>query len=187
MSVAPVAADQDVLVELVVEVGEQRGADRVEGRHDADALGGHLLRLLGRRALPDAERPGGLAADRGGEGHGGVDEQLPGLSTCLRLVSVSDWLRNGTLRITISESWTASAFSAAAHEAPGTCSAWRSAASCARPASREPITIGHAGAAEPHREPEAERAGASDDADGALGQGGGVYGLRFGEMGKRAW
>ena len=71
-----VAADQDVLVEVVLEVGEQRGADRVKGRDDAHAVGGHLLRLLGGGALPDAERAGRLAADRGGERDGRVDQQL---------------------------------------------------------------------------------------------------------------
>ena len=37
---------------VVVEVGEERGADGVKCRDDPDALGDHLLGLLGGRALP---------------------------------------------------------------------------------------------------------------------------------------
>ena len=73
---ALVAADQHVLVELVLEVGQQRGADGVKGRDDAHPVGHHLLGLLGGRALPDPERAGRLAADGGGERNGGVDHQL---------------------------------------------------------------------------------------------------------------
>src|ERR1700733_11690089 len=40
-----VAADQHVLVEHVIEIGEQGGADGVKGRDDADSVGDHLLGL----------------------------------------------------------------------------------------------------------------------------------------------
>ena len=87
-----VAADEHVLVELGVGVGEGRGADRVQGGDDGDALGHHLLRLLGGRALPDAERAGRLAADRGGERDGAVDQDLSRLQ---RLAQVVEVLRLG--------------------------------------------------------------------------------------------
>ena len=82
---APVAADQHVLVELVLEIAQQRRADGVKRGDDPDALGRHLLRRLRRRSLPHAERTGGLAADRRSERHGGVDEQLPGLQDALQV------------------------------------------------------------------------------------------------------
>src|ERR1700727_740645 len=69
-------------------------------------------------------------------------KSCPGFSTSFKFVSVSEWLRNGTLRITISVERAASPFSAPEQEAPGTVSRARPAASSARPASREPITIG---------------------------------------------
>ena len=71
-----VAAQQDVLVEGVVEVGQQRRADRVQAAHDAHAVGDHLRRLLGGRALPDAEQPRRAAGDGGGERDGRVDQDL---------------------------------------------------------------------------------------------------------------
>src|SRR4051794_38182716 len=70
-----VTADQHVLVELLL-AGQGWCAHGVEGRDDRDTVGSHLLGLLGRRALPDPERPGGLARDRGREWDRAVDEQL---------------------------------------------------------------------------------------------------------------
>jgi 2-hydroxycyclohexanecarboxyl-CoA dehydrogenase len=57
-------------------------------------------------------------------------------------LSVSDWLRKGTLRMTVSTAATARAFSAPVKSPPETSERPRSAASTARPSSREPITIG---------------------------------------------
>src|SRR3954447_5864476 len=69
-----VTADQDVLVERLAArpaPGAQRGgAQGVEGGQDGDTIGRHLLSLLGRRALPDADGAGRFARDRGGEGDG---------------------------------------------------------------------------------------------------------------------
>ncbi len=65
------------------------------------------------------------------------------MSAFLRLVSVSDCERNGTLRITIPAPCTASAFCRPVNEPSGTRSRACSAASCARPASRDPIVIGN--------------------------------------------
>src|SRR4029453_17230478 len=58
--------DENVLVELLV-AGQGGSAHRVQRRDHRDAVGGHLLGLLRRRSLPDAERPGRLAGDRSGE------------------------------------------------------------------------------------------------------------------------
>ena len=71
-----VAADEHVLVHLVREVIQRRRAHGVQGGDHGDALGHHLLSLLCRRALPDAKRTRRLAADRGGQRDGAVDEQL---------------------------------------------------------------------------------------------------------------
>ena len=84
----------------------------------------------------------------------------------MRLVSVSDWERNGTLRMTISAPWTASAFSAPLKVASGTCAAARSAASRARPASREPITTGTPARPSRSGQAEAERSRPADYAHG---------------------
>ena len=54
-------ADQDVLVQDALAIGELRRADGVEGGNDGNPVGNHLLRLLRRGALPDPERPGRLA------------------------------------------------------------------------------------------------------------------------------
>ena len=80
-----VAADQHVLVEHPVEVGEDRGAHRVQRRDDVHALGDHLLRLLGGRALPDAQQPGGAAGDGRGQGHRRVDDELAGVQVLLEV------------------------------------------------------------------------------------------------------
>src|SRR5947209_10463265 len=64
------------------------------------------------------------------------------LSTVLRFVSVSDWLRNGTDKITTGPCVTAAAFSRPVHGPVGTSLPARAAASSARRAPREPITIG---------------------------------------------
>src|SRR5205823_3704845 len=71
-----VAAHEHVLVERVVEIGEQVGTDGVKCRDHADALRCQLAGLLGRRSLPHADAPGGLAPDGGGQRHGGVDQEL---------------------------------------------------------------------------------------------------------------
>ncbi len=82
---ALVAADQHVLFEGVLEVGERGGAHGVKGGDHTHPLGRHLQRLLGGRALPDPEHPGRLAADGGGKGHGRVDQQLTGLEHLLEV------------------------------------------------------------------------------------------------------
>ena len=64
----------------------------MQGRDHGDAVGDHLLRLLRRRALPDAERAGRLAADRGGERHRAVDQDL---ARPQRLAQVVEVLRLG--------------------------------------------------------------------------------------------
>ena len=83
---------------------------------------------------------------------------LPGASASLRLVSVSEWLRNGTLRTTVSALRAASAFSRPVNEPSGTTASARSdgfgGAVCVARADRHR----HAGACEAHRQPEAERA-----------------------------
>jgi 2-hydroxycyclohexanecarboxyl-CoA dehydrogenase len=66
----------------------------------------------------------------------------PGASTSLRFVSVSDWLRNGTLRMTVRAACAAPALSWPLNVPSGPIAAARSAVSCAREASREPITTG---------------------------------------------
>ena len=74
-----VTADQHVLVEFVLEVAQQRGADGMERGYDLDAVWRHLLRRLGRRSLPHAERARGLAADGRRQRNGRIDQQLVGL------------------------------------------------------------------------------------------------------------
>ena len=70
------SADQDVFVDLGVGVGEHRGADRVKRGDHRHPVGRHLLRLLGRRALPDAQRAGRLAPDGRGGRDRAVDQDL---------------------------------------------------------------------------------------------------------------
>jgi len=65
----------------------------------------------------------------------------PAWSASFRLVSVSDWARNGTVRKTIGPLVTASAFSSPSTSASANTARTRSAASAARSALREPITI----------------------------------------------
>ncbi len=73
---------------------------------------------------------------------------LASISSCparrapFKLVRVSDWLRNGTLRITVSARATASAFASPANDPSPTAARARSTVSAARAASREPITTG---------------------------------------------
>jgi hypothetical protein len=93
---ATIAADQDVLVEWALDVGEHGRADRVQPGDDAHTVGNHLLRLLGRRPLPDAEHPRRPAGDRRRQRDRRVDHDLPGaqhaLEVCqgLRLVAKRD-------------------------------------------------------------------------------------------------
>ncbi len=79
LGVLAVPADQDVLAELVLEVGERRGADGVQRADDVDAVGDELGGLLGGRALPDADHARRLAADGGRQRHGRVDDERAGL------------------------------------------------------------------------------------------------------------
>ena len=88
LSALRLAADQDVLVQLGVAVGEVGGADGVERGDDGDAVGHHLLRLLGGGALPDAERASRLARHRRRERHGAVDEELARLERLLQVREV---------------------------------------------------------------------------------------------------
>ena len=83
-----VAADEDVLSQLGIGVGEGRGADRVQGGDDGDPVGHHLLSLLRGGALPDAERAGRFAAHRGGQRHRAVDQDLSGLQSLAQVVEV---------------------------------------------------------------------------------------------------
>ena len=93
----------------------------------------------------------------------------PGIERFLRLVSVSDWLRNGHAQdddALVAAARTASAFSCAENEPSGTMLAgalggFRRAVRVAR-ADRDR----YAGAGEPQREAEAERPGGADDCDG---------------------
>jgi hypothetical protein len=75
---APVAAEQDVLVDVAVEVAQQRGADGVQRAEHGDALGHHLLRLLRGRALRHAEHARRAPADGRRQRHRRVDEHLSG-------------------------------------------------------------------------------------------------------------
>src|SRR5207302_1120122 len=59
-----------------------------------------------------------------------------------RFVSVSDWLRKGTLRMTVSAARAAPALSNASKAPSATSSCARAAVSCARSGSREPIATG---------------------------------------------
>ena len=83
-----VAADQDVLVELGVGVAE-RGALTVWSAAITVTPSGTIsCGLLGRRALPDAERAGRLAADRGGGRDRAVDQDLAVLEGLAQVVQV---------------------------------------------------------------------------------------------------
>ena len=64
------------------------------------------------------------------------------MSASLRLASVSDWLRNGTLRIMVCAARAAPALSWAVNVPPGTAVRARAAVSSARSSSREPMAIG---------------------------------------------
>src|SRR6476619_1431081 len=88
-----VTADEHVLVQRGVRVAEAGSADAVQGGDDGYAVRHHLLRLLCRRALPDAERAGCLAAHRGGERNRAVDQDLARMQ---RLAQVVQVLRLGT-------------------------------------------------------------------------------------------
>ena len=65
----------------------------------------------------------------------------PGSITSRRLLRFSDWARKGTVRKTICPLRAASAFSRPSTSAPGTRSRIRAAASSARSAERDPITV----------------------------------------------
>ncbi len=134
---------QHVLVELGVGVGERRRADRVQGGDDGHPLGHHLLRLLGGRALPDAERAGRLAADRGGERHRAVDQDL---ARPQRLAQVVEVLRLGAEgdgeEDDLGLLGGLLVLAGPRPSAPGTFSRSFAAASSARSAEREPSTIG---------------------------------------------
>ena len=137
-----VAADQHVLVELGVGVGEAGRPDRVQRGDDGDALGHHLLRLLCGRALPDAERAGRLAADRGRQRHRAVDQDLTGAQRVAQVVEV---LRLGAEGDGEEDDLAAPRcllVERPSTSAPGTASRSFAAASSARSAEREPITTG---------------------------------------------
>ena len=89
----------------------------------------------------------------------------PALSASWMLASVSDWLRKGTLRITISAARAASRVVEPAESAVGHEPRARSAVSAARAGVARADRDRHAGARQAHREPEAERAGGADHRD----------------------
>ena len=72
-------------LERSIEFAERRRADGVQRRDDGDAFGDHLRRLLRGRALPDADHSRRLSAERRGERHRGVDQQLAGLQGALEV------------------------------------------------------------------------------------------------------
>ncbi len=80
-----VAADDDVAVESFVSV-QQFSRKVVKRRRHAHSLGHEFGGLLRGRALPDAERARGAAADSGGERDGGVDENAAGADRGLELL-----------------------------------------------------------------------------------------------------
>src|SRR3954454_8824984 len=89
----------------------------------------------------------------------------PSRSTPLRFVSVSDWLRNGTVRTTTSALVAASAFSAPAKLPPGTAARARRAAPPGPAAARGADDDRDAGPGPAHGEAEPEGAGRADDGD----------------------
>lgn len=133
--------DQHVLVETMAKILQPGSAHRVQRADYGYAVRDHLLRLFGRRTLRDPKRAGRLAANRGRERYRGVDHELSlaqdgaQVGKVLGLVAERDAeedelvLTGGLLVLPPS------------NIPPGTL--WRAlpAASSARLASREPMTM----------------------------------------------
>ena len=73
------SGSEHVLIHRGLGVGEDRGAHRVESADHGYPLRGHLLSLLGGRALPDPERARRAPADRRRERHRAIHQELSGL------------------------------------------------------------------------------------------------------------
>ena len=150
----------------VAEVAQQRRADGVQRRDHGHAVGGHLLGLLRRRALPDAELRVALPDTAAASGTVASTRSCPSRRAPLRFVSVSDWLRNGTHRTTVSARRRRLGVREPLDLRLGDRRAGACAASAALPGVARAHDDGHAGAAPPHRQAEAERPGGADDRDG---------------------
>src|SRR3954471_4127954 len=171
---AVVAAHEDVFVERMLEVGARRGAHRVQRADHPHAVGGHLLGLLGGRALPHAEHARGPAADGGGQRDRGIDEELVLAQRALEVGQRLGLVAEGD----------------AEHDDPGlggrlgVLEALEAAVGQGRAGALGgldgPVRVaraehdGHAGAAPAQRQAEAERTGGPDDGNG-LAQGRRVY------------
>ena len=152
----------------MVEVAEQGRRDGVQRTDHADALGDHLRRLLGGRALPDAERPRRPAGHRGRQRDRGVDHDLPVAQVVLQvgqrlgLAAERDAQdhdlrpRGGRAVGLAGEAALGDALAEALDRLLGP-----------RRVARADDDR-HAGRSEPQREPEAERAGATDDRHGGV-------------------
>ena len=109
---APVAAQEHVLFERVLEVGEGRGADGVQRRRPRARPPGPSRRPAA--AAEPCQTPSirvALPLTAAASGNGRVDQERPGASASFRLVSVSDWFLKGTLRTTFAVLCTAPALS----------------------------------------------------------------------------
>ncbi len=167
-----VTAHQDVLVERVAEVAQQRRADGVQRRHDADAVGRHLLGLLRRGALPDAQRARRLAGHGGRQRHRRVDEQLPLAQGAPEVRQRLGLVAEGHAQ----DHGLGAAGGLVVREPLEAALGDRRAGALRR--LRRPARVarahddGHPGAAPSHRQAEAERPGGADDAHGREHQAG---------------